>query len=119
MNERRINSLNLKENSVYNWLEYQFLSMFHLFPSDVQELKWHDFLQDQLTEHQIGYIREEIVSTAIANVFEKYYFKKKLFQFNSECARVVWLRLFNASILHFLTSLIFTYFLSFSYSGYS
>ncbi|XP_033305036.1 uncharacterized protein LOC117208183 isoform X2 [Bombus bifarius] len=95
MNERRINSLNLKENTTYNWLEYQFLSMFHLFASDVQELKWHDFLQDQLTEHQIGYIREEIVSTAIANVLEKYYFKKKLFQFNSECARVVWLRLFN------------------------
>lgn len=72
--------------------------MYHLIPSNIREQKWQEFLQDQLQDHRIAHIREEIINEVIANGLEKNHFEKKLFEFNSQCARIVWLRLFNASI---------------------
>ncbi|KAK1119384.1 hypothetical protein K0M31_013215 [Melipona bicolor] len=67
--------------------------MLHPIPQDVQEPNWHDFVQDQLKEHRIARIRDEIVDTAVATAFERYCLKKKLFEFSGECCRVAWLRL--------------------------
>lgn len=86
--------------------------MYHLIPSNIREQKWQEFLQDQLQEHRIAHIREEIINIAIANGPEKNHFEKKLFKFNSQCARIVWLRLFNASI-DFLNFSKFLYFVCF------
>lgn len=72
--------------------------MLHSIPQDVQEPNWHDFVQDQLKEHEIARIREEIVDAAVATAFKRCCLKRKLFEFSGECCRVAWLRLFNASI---------------------
>ncbi|KAK9296874.1 hypothetical protein QLX08_009270 [Tetragonisca angustula] len=69
--------------------------MLHPIPQDVQQPNWHEFVQDQLKEHRIARVREEIVDRAVAIAFERYCLRKKLFEFSGECCRVAWLRLFN------------------------
>lgn len=95
MNEPSIKSFNVRESDPSTLLERRCPKIFHSIPSDVRESKWRGFVQEQLEDHLIAHVRENIITTAIETVTEKQLYEKKLFQFTSECAREAWLRVLN------------------------
>lgn len=119
--KRKMNSSNAKESFTSTRLEYRFLSMFHLIISNVQEPKWQEFVRNQLTEHYLAAIQEEMFDLMIMSIYRKEHFKENLFKFSSLCTRTAWLRLFDASI-NFVAFVIFSSFyslqLSLFYSGH-
>ncbi|CAK9810580.1 hypothetical protein ANTPLA_LOCUS6642 [Anthophora plagiata] len=97
--KRKMNYSNAKESFTPTWLEYRFLSMFHLIISNVQEPKWQEFVRNQLTEHYIAAIQEEMFNLTITSIYRKEHFEENLFKFSSLCTRTAWLRLFDWAFL--------------------
>lgn len=78
--------------------KHQILTVSSFVPFDIRRSKWQTFVRKQLVEHQVAYIRDEIISVAATRVLEKYYFEKKSFVFVRESVNLAWLQLFDVSI---------------------
>lgn len=78
--------------------KHQILAVSYFIPSDIRRSKWQTFVRKQFVEHQVAYIRDEIINVGAAHVIENCYIEKESFVFIRECLNVAWLQLFHVSI---------------------
>lgn len=75
----------------------RFSTIFRHVPCGIPDSKWQELVWEQYIEHLIAFVREEIVNIT-ATMIDKRRMETKAFEFISQCLRVIWIRLFDASI---------------------
>ncbi|XP_076387061.1 uncharacterized protein LOC143264303 [Megachile rotundata] len=98
MGEENVDVLKSKKYSTASD-KHQILAISYFIPFDIRRSKWQTFVRKQFVEHQVAYIRDQIINVATAHVLGNYYFKNKSFVFARECLNVAWLQLFDWILL--------------------
>lgn len=78
-------------------VECRLLSVSRYAISDIPDSQWQDLVWEQSLQHLIASILDEIVNVT-ADLIEEHEAERKAFEFTSDCLRIVWLQLFDASI---------------------